>query len=221
MEDAGRIEATPLAALGLQNPSRSERRDQQTRRILDAAKACFRRHGFQGASMHQICAEAGMSPGALYRYFESKEAVVEAISEEDRRQDAEVFRGILTNPDVVEGMTAAAMVHIRHMHENGTAGMFAEICAESMRNPSVEGFCRKNMEQVAGMFGAYLGGALERGEIDPPVGLDVVLPVMLSIAHGMALNDLPAKGVPLEKLEILLRATAEGMLRPTGRRKAG
>ena len=210
-----------LASIDAPSPSRAERRDQQTRRILDAATLCFRRFGFQGASMQQICAEAGMSPGALYRYFDSKEAIIEAIAEADRRQDAEVFSGILTNPDVVEGMTAGAMAHIRHMHEKGTAGLFAEICAESMRNPSVEGFCQKNMEQVAEMFGAYLGGALERGEIDPPVGLDVVLPVMLSIAHGLALNDLPAKGVPLEKLEILLRATAEGMLRPTGKRRPG
>jgi TetR/AcrR family transcriptional repressor of uid operon len=201
-----------------QGPSRLERRDHQIRRILDAATACFRRHGFQGASMQQICAEAGMSPGALYRYFESKEAIIEAISEEDRRQDAEVFSGILTNPDVVEGMVAAAMTHIRHMHEKGTAPLFAEICAESMRNPSVDGFCRRNMEQVAGMFGAYLGEAQERGEIDPPVELDVVLPVMMSIAHGMALNDLPARGVPLEKLEILFRAIAGGMLRPAMRK---
>lgn len=51
--------------------TRAERRDQQTQRILDAARACFVRHGFQGASMQQICAEAGMSPGALYRYFAS------------------------------------------------------------------------------------------------------------------------------------------------------
>lgn len=210
------LEASPLDA---QSPSRLERRDHQIRRILDAAAQCFRRHGFQGASMQQICAEAGMSPGALYRYFESKEAIIEAISEEDRRQDAEVFSGILTNPDVVEGMAAAAMTHIRHVHEKGTAPLFAEICAESMRNPSVEGSCRRNMDQVAGMFGAYLGAALERGEIDPPVGLDVVLPVMLTMAHGMALNDLPARGVSFDKLEIVLRAITEGMLRPTAKRR--
>jgi hypothetical protein len=42
---------------------------------------------------------------------------------------------------------------------------------------------------------------------------------MMSIAHGMALNDLPARGVPFEKLEIMLRAIAEGMLRPTARRQ--
>ena len=43
--------------------------------ILAAAQRCFVRSGFHGASMQEICAEAGMSPGNLYRYFPSKEAI--------------------------------------------------------------------------------------------------------------------------------------------------
>jgi TetR/AcrR family transcriptional repressor of uid operon len=37
--------------------------------ILAAAERCFVRSGFHQASMHEICIEAGMSPGNLYRYF--------------------------------------------------------------------------------------------------------------------------------------------------------
>src|SRR5262245_17106399 len=44
--------------------------------ILAAAQRCFVRSGFHGASMQDICAEAGMSPGNLYRYFPSKEALI-------------------------------------------------------------------------------------------------------------------------------------------------
>ena len=44
-------------------------------RDLAAAQRCFVRSGFHGASMQDICAEAGMSPGNLYRYFPSKEAL--------------------------------------------------------------------------------------------------------------------------------------------------
>ena len=50
----------------------SDRRDE----ILGAAQRCFVRSGFHGASMQDICAEAGMSPGNLYRYFPSKEALI-------------------------------------------------------------------------------------------------------------------------------------------------
>jgi TetR/AcrR family transcriptional repressor of uid operon len=194
--------------------SRAERRDLQAQRILEAAKACFIRHGFSGASMQQICAEAGMSPGALYRYFPSKEAIVEAICEADRREDAQLFATVLGNPDVVEGLVFGAMTHIRHMHENNNAALFAEICAEAMRNESVQTTCMKNMTEVQGIFAEYLGKAKAAGEIDPPVELDVLLPALMAIAHGMALNDLPSMGVPLDKLETILRAMVVGMLRP-------
>jgi AcrR family transcriptional regulator len=207
-----------LADADAQMLSRSERRDQQTQRILDAAKACFMRSGFQGASMHDICAESDMSPGALYRYFSSKEAIIEAICEADRREDAELFKVILETPDVVEGVVFGAMAHIRHFHDSQLAPLFAEICAESMRNGSVDSLCRKNMHQVMDLLRGYLGGAIERGEIDPPVPLDVLLPALLAIVHGMAISDLPAQGVPLDKLETLARASLEGMLRPTGKR---
>jgi AcrR family transcriptional regulator len=198
-------------------PTRAERRDQQTQRILEAAKSCFVRSGFQGASMNEICVAAGMSPGALYRYFASKEAIIGAICEADRREDAKVFETVLSNPDVIEGMVVGAMTHIRFVHETNAAPLFAEICAEAMRNCAVESTCRDNMEQVQAMFLDYLGRAQERGEIDPAVELDIVVPTLMAIIHGMALNDLPALGIPFEKLEILVRASLVAMLRPTGK----
>jgi TetR/AcrR family transcriptional repressor of uid operon len=201
--------------------TRAGRRDQQVQRILDAAKVCFVRSGFQGASMQQICAEAGMSPGALYRYFSSKEAIIEAICEADRANDAELFASILSNPNVIDGAVEGAMAHIRHVHETHAAPLFAEICAESMRNEAVGRSCFKNMERVLDVFRGYLGGAIERGEIDPPVDLETLLHTIMAMVHGMALSDLPSQGVSLEKLEILARVSLEGMLRPTNKSSAG
>src|SRR5579862_7179517 len=50
--------------------------------ILEAAKACFIRHGLRGTSMRDIQAECGLSTGTLYGHFESKEAIVLAIGEQ-------------------------------------------------------------------------------------------------------------------------------------------
>ena len=58
------------------------RRSAQRRRILDAATACFERSGLDKASMHDIVDESGMSVGAIYRYFDGKEAIVEAVAAE-------------------------------------------------------------------------------------------------------------------------------------------
>ena len=56
-----------------------QRQTDRRMEILDAAQRCFARSGFHGASMQEICAEAGMSPGNLYRYFPSKEALIASM----------------------------------------------------------------------------------------------------------------------------------------------
>lgn len=58
-----------------------EHRQAQRRRIQDAAMVCIARSGFDGASMAAIIKEAGMSAGAVYRYYESKSELTLAIAE--------------------------------------------------------------------------------------------------------------------------------------------
>ena len=58
------------------DPVKHEEKKQE---ILGAARRCFIRNGFRGASIADICAEAGISPGHLYHYFPSKEAIVGAM----------------------------------------------------------------------------------------------------------------------------------------------
>src|SRR5688572_6945634 len=156
MEDGIFFEATQAEPLEGQGQTRAERRDQQIHRILEAAQTCFVRSGFQGASMQQICAEAGMSPGALYRYFPSKEAIIEAICEADRKEDAKIFAAMPSAPDATEGFATAAMMHMRYISDAGIAPLFAEMRAESMRNDAVR-LCRERcMGEVEHAFYVHL-----------------------------------------------------------------
>ncbi len=198
----------------LEQPSRAERRDQQIQRIMEAAKSCFVRYGFQGASKQQICAQIGMSPGALYRYFPSKEAIVEAICEADRQDDMTCFGVFREATSAVDGLVAGAMAHITHTSMKGSAPLFAEMRSESMRNEAIRSTVDGHKGEVAAMIEPLLADAIARGEIDPPVELPILMAVLMSIGEGMAINDLPARGVPLDKLEIALRAMITGMLRP-------
>ena len=58
--------------------------------ILDAALVCFAKRGFHQASMHDISAEAGISVGLIYRYFENKEAVISAMADRHKKEIGEV-----------------------------------------------------------------------------------------------------------------------------------
>lgn len=94
------------------------------------------------------------------------------------------------------------------------APLFAEIRAESMRNPAIEHCCRQNMEAIRAQFRDYLRDAAERGEIAPLVDLETMMTTLMAIGEGLALNDLLSQGVDPGKLETLVRASVIAILRP-------
>jgi len=63
----------------------------QREAILDAAEACFSREGVVATRVDDIVAEAGLSVGALYRYFPSKEDIIFAVGERYRRRDLDAM----------------------------------------------------------------------------------------------------------------------------------
>nr|WP_040343011.1 MULTISPECIES: TetR/AcrR family transcriptional regulator [Brenneria] len=62
-----------------QTTARSERTIARRDQIIAAARLCFRRSGFHGAGMAEIAARAQLSVGQIYRYFASKDAIIEEI----------------------------------------------------------------------------------------------------------------------------------------------
>src|SRR5947199_7682663 len=69
-----------------------EHLDRRRRQVVDAAVACFAREGFHRATMHDICREAGLSPGAVYRYFSGKQEIIEAIAAERHARELGFMR---------------------------------------------------------------------------------------------------------------------------------
>jgi AcrR family transcriptional regulator len=63
--------------------SRSEKKAQSRRRILDAAREVFFRDGFMAANLDEVAERAGVAKGTLYRYFESKADLYVAVLAEN------------------------------------------------------------------------------------------------------------------------------------------
>jgi len=62
------------------SPDRLRARRQQ---ILDGARACFARHGYEGATVRVLEEEIGLSRGAIFHHFADKEALFLAVAEQD------------------------------------------------------------------------------------------------------------------------------------------
>ncbi len=67
--------------------------------LLDAALRAFARHGYDGASVRDIAAEAEVAPGLLYHYFPSKEAVLQALFERSAAVVMEAFATAAAEPE--------------------------------------------------------------------------------------------------------------------------
>jgi len=68
-------------------PTRTRPADAERRQlILEAAERAFVRNGFHATTMQGIADEVAMSAGNLYRYFPSKETIVEGLCERDQAE---------------------------------------------------------------------------------------------------------------------------------------
>src|SRR3981189_119128 len=86
-----------LTAAALRNRAR---RDQ----ILSAATKCFVENGFHGSSMAELAKRAGMSVGHIYHYYESKDAIIEAIVDRDIEEAPGMLDDFSGADDVVAAM---------------------------------------------------------------------------------------------------------------------
>jgi TetR/AcrR family transcriptional regulator, repressor for uid operon len=163
------------------------RRRQSDRRleILDAAQRCFARAGFHGASMQEICAEAGMSPGNLYRYFPSKEALIAGICERNRAEAADSMLAVDRAPGFFEGLAALAHHHLVERSEEH-ASLCAEIMAESRRNPEIARLHLELERDIKTRIIDMLRRAAGRGEISAAIDLDGAATMLMVLADGMS-----------------------------------
>jgi AcrR family transcriptional regulator len=68
---------------------KNRRRDQ----ILEGARRCFARHGYEGATVARLEEETGLSRGAIFNYFPNKEAIFLAVAQASSDRLAEIWLG--------------------------------------------------------------------------------------------------------------------------------
>ena len=152
--------------------------------ILAAAQRCFVRSGFHGASMQDICAEAGMSPGNLYRYFPSKEALIAGIAERDRAEVGAQF----ASADLSQGVFAV-LEDLAHHHfavrPSEQVLLCTEVMAEARRNPEIARISRAFDADVRKWLVDLLRAAVTRGDVPDDIDLDGVVTMLMVIADGV------------------------------------
>ena len=111
--------------------------------VMAAARRCFVRDGFHATSMQDLVEEAGMSSGAVYRYFPSKDAVIEAVAAENLEHVVAVIRQSIDEGADPLSAIATALEFVSNRHaEDGFAAIAVLVWSEALRNPTLANYLR-------------------------------------------------------------------------------
>jgi AcrR family transcriptional regulator len=185
-------------------------------RIIDAAVACFARSGFHGASMHEICAEAGMSPGALYRYFPSKVAIIAAIAEAERAHHAAFFERMAEADDPVEALAGIGIDALEQMLAGPNAALCAETMAEAIRNPDIRAMFDRNIREARAAVVLALRRGQARGAVDPTLDVETACQLVMAMGDGLAVHQALDPTLTTARFRPVLQLLLRRFLRPQG-----
>lgn len=141
------------------------RRASKQDQIIDAAVAEFQENGFAAASMDRVSARAGVSKRTVYKYFESKEKLFQAIILQLwDRINADMDVRYRPGVDVRAQLTALAKAKGRTMTDASVMATARLVISEVLRSPDLAGEIQKKME-LKSFFVDMLRAASEDGQL--------------------------------------------------------
>jgi len=160
-------------------------------RILNAARTCFSRSGYDAASVSDICQEAGVTKGAFYYHFETKQGLFLVLlnnwlSHFDT-QMLNVGSGEQTISERLVDM--AGLTSIIFTDSAGYLPMFLEFWLHSIRDPLIWQSVIEPYRHYIHLFSQFMKEGLTDGSIQTDNPL-LAARALIALAIGMILQGL-------------------------------
>jgi TetR/AcrR family transcriptional regulator, transcriptional repressor of aconitase len=162
-----------------------EHLDARRRQILEGAARCFARDGFHGTTMQDVLKETGLSAGAVYRYFPSKEVMIEDIAREVLNSVHAAFEQASRSPHpappdeiVIELMTVLddSLYH--------PAALVLQVWSETLRNEDLAALLRGFLAQAIAAWTKIVETYQERGEMSADAQPEHVARTLIACCQG-------------------------------------
>ncbi|WP_158279266.1 TetR/AcrR family transcriptional regulator [Azospirillum humicireducens] len=188
------------------------------RQVVDAAAECFRREGFHGTSIARISQIAGMSPGHIYHYFDSKETIVEALVKQEEGDFAELLQLLAedTEVDFLDAMFRQMDELLDRILKPQRVALMLEIAAEAARNPRIASILQESDRRLSQRFAALAGA---RGEtaiaaVDDPDSR-ARLEILALLLSGLTLRSVHVPEIDRQRIVRSIKAILAIVWRPT------
>ncbi|MCA9884693.1 MAG: TetR/AcrR family transcriptional regulator [Anaerolineae bacterium] len=147
-------------------PDVSEERKAQ---ILQAALELFSQVGYEAASMNDLASKCDLSKAAIYHYFDSKDAILIALTEQVFQADTDALLALEQSPLPAEDRLRAYLqtlveeiTKLKPLH-----GMFMEFYSQAARTPVIRGHLQRYYDQYERTLTAIFQQGIDRGEFRP------------------------------------------------------
>jgi len=186
--------------------------------ILDAARICFTRNGFHATSMQDVIAEAGLSVGAVYRYFKGKEDLIAAIAGEVVAEVTGEIRAIAEHEPAMPLDRAVELLVDDFEPRLGPDGVFRlalQVWAEAVRNPTLAAFVREVYGALRERMTGLVRRAQDAGHLSAEADADAVGAALFGMLLGyllqQTLTGTPGRETFLKGVRTLLGSPAAGL----------
>jgi AcrR family transcriptional regulator len=157
--------------------------DDTRARIMDAAEALFRRLGFAKTAVADIAAELKMSPANVYRFFPSKNAIIEAICQRCLGECEERAWAVARSRGSAAERAERLVLEILAYHKENH---LTDQRVNDMVLAAIElswGAIRAHKEHIRMVLEAILREGIERGEFEPVDPRETSRLMMISLVH--------------------------------------
>jgi AcrR family transcriptional regulator len=181
--------------------------DARRHEILAGARACFARHGYEGATVRRLEDETGLSRGAIFHHFRDKESLFLAVAEDDAVEMAEV----VAEQGLVQVMRDL-LTRERSFDKAGWLGTQLEVSRRLRTDPDFARRWAARSEAIAAATRERLARQREAGVLRDDVSLETLQRFLELAMDGLVLHL--ATGLPADHLGAVLDLVEEAVRRP-------
>jgi AcrR family transcriptional regulator len=151
-------------------------------RILAAAQTLFARHGFAGVSMPSIAKASGITAGAIYKHFESKDDLFfEVVSRTVRSAPLPEVRASTSAAAVLPSIVATYTTHKLKLLRQ----LALEIHAASDKHPKVRRMLRQSLDRTIAQISSTISVAQDNGDIDRTLDAEMLASTVMVFIMGL------------------------------------
>jgi AcrR family transcriptional regulator len=165
--------------------TREEKKNHTREQILFAAAACFTEQGYSGCSISDIVEKAGVSKGALYVHFKSKEELFKEMITIEHRRGIERARQAAMKPPY---LSSIIWFHTECIQNSGFPmdhRLWAEVLAVSARDTEIRKAFIDSERASRRFYVELLQKAADAGEIDDSLDLNAVSIWLYALGDGL------------------------------------